>query len=107
MTVHVLVTTAPHSTNKDALSDHFFSKWHFTSILYSFQLGKRPGAPPPLLHLTLSHTAAMENSDPTVNEKYKVSLARRAGANLKAEIPTAMAFLCRLRIFRGRFVQSL
>lgn len=48
---------------------------------------------PPLLRLTLSHTGPMENTDPSVNERHKATLARRAGANLKAEIPTAMAFI--------------
>lgn len=49
----------------------------------------------------------MENSDPSVNEKHKVTLTGRAGVNLKAEIQTAMAFLCRLCIFRGRFCSPL
>lgn len=49
----------------------------------------------------------MENTDPSVNERHKTTLARRAGENLKAEIPTVMAFLCKLLHFQRTFCSPL
>lgn len=69
MTVRVVVT-APFKMPRQALF------WHSAPVRYSLRLGTGPAASLPLLHLTLSHTAAMENSDPSVNEKCKVTLQR-------------------------------
>lgn len=50
-----------------------------------------------LLHPTLSHTGEMENSDPLVNEKHKVTLARGAGATLNSEIQLRWHFWASFR----------
>lgn len=73
----------------------------FSNLSYKARGQQLPSTPPsnPLPH------SGDGKQWPFSEREHKVTLARRAGENFKAEISTAMAFLCRICIFGGCFVR--